>query len=185
MCYSIGLGITNKCNYNCSHCYSREEKVYELSIDKIKQICENLDISAMNFGTGESGLHKEFLEIIEYVYNRGIKAALTTNGYTIALMDAEHLKMFSDVDFSIDFASKDSHDNFRGIGAFQMVERGIERCKKLGVECSFACAMMIETYASKARYKCKQFPERRLLCRKYEADVSQRSRGIHIRKDRV
>jgi radical SAM protein with 4Fe4S-binding SPASM domain len=146
MQFSIGIGITNKCNYNCSHCYSREDKTYELTFEKVKALCENLEISAINFGTGESGLHKEFFQIIEYVHKKGIKMALTTNGYTVALLDDEHLKMFNDIDFSVDFATNDSHDGFRGLGAAKMVETGVGRCKKLGIECSFACAMMKDNY---------------------------------------
>nr|WP_092074061.1 radical SAM protein [Dendrosporobacter quercicolus]NSL47783.1 radical SAM protein [Dendrosporobacter quercicolus DSM 1736]SDM76478.1 radical SAM additional 4Fe4S-binding SPASM domain-containing protein [Dendrosporobacter quercicolus] len=146
MDFSIGIGITNKCNYNCSHCYSREDQTFELKYEDVEKLCKNLDITAINFGTGESGLHSEFDKITDYVYKKGIKMALTTNGYTVALLDDKQLKRFNDIDFSLDFAQKDNHDQFRGLGAANLVETGIERCKRLGVEASFACAMMKENY---------------------------------------
>lgn len=146
MNYSVGIGITNQCNYNCSHCYSREEQKYNLSFEQVAELCNHLEIDSINFGTGESGLHSDFLRIIEYVHEKGIKMALTTNGYTAALLSDEYLKLFNDIDFSLDFVQKDNHDAFRGVGASNMVERGIERCKKLGVEASMACAMMKDNY---------------------------------------
>lgn len=146
MDFSIGIGITNKCNFNCSHCYSREEKSYDLDFRQIKDLCESLNISSINFGTGESGLHEDFSKIIEYVRQRGIKTALTTNGYTVSLINDGCLSGFNDIDFSVDFANRDMHDGFRGAGAYSSVQKGVERCKRLGVEVSFACAMMKDNY---------------------------------------
>lgn len=144
--FSIGIGITNKCNYNCSHCYSRESKTYDLPMSQVQKLCDNFDIHSINFGTGESGLHEQFADIVNYVDSKGIKVSLTTNGYTIALLDDNLLRKFNDIDFSLDFQNKESHDNFRGKGASNLVEKGIDRCKRLGVEVSLACAMIKENY---------------------------------------
>lgn len=146
MNFSLGIGLTNACNYNCSHCYSRESQESYLSFDRLKSLCDNLDIVSINFGTGESYLHDEFLKIVEYVYEKKIKMSVTSNGYTISKLDDTHLKMFNDVDLSLDFFNTDSHDEFRGLGASKTVFEGAERCKKLGVEASLACAMMKENY---------------------------------------
>lgn len=146
MKFSIGIGITNKCNYNCSHCYSREGTEYELDFEQVKNICNNIEVTALNFGTGESGLHKDFVKIVDYVYEKGIKVALTTNGYTVSLLSDETLKKFNDIDFSLDFDDEKNHDAFRGKMASDAIIKGIERCKQLNVECSFACAMMKDNY---------------------------------------
>ena len=65
MGYSIGIGITNRCNYKCSHCYSREhdKKEIDLTLKDIKYLCHNLDIQAVNLGTGESILHPQFFHL--------------------------------------------------------------------------------------------------------------------------
>lgn len=146
MKFSLGIGLTNDCNYNCSHCYSRENEVKYLPFERFKLLCDNLDVLSINFGTGESYLHSEFEKIVEYAYEKGIKMSVTSNGYTISKLDDTHLKMFNDVDLSLDFHSKDAHDDFRGSGASKTVYEGAERCKELGVEASLACAMMKENY---------------------------------------
>ncbi len=146
MKYSIGIGITNRCNGKCSHCYSREDVEYDLSFEQVRKLCDNLEITALNFGTGESGLHKDFTKIINYAYEKEIKLALTTNGHTVSLLSDETLEKFSDIDFSLDFDNGENHDAFRGIKTSVNLEQGISRCKKLGIECSFACALMKDNY---------------------------------------
>lgn len=146
MQFSLGIGITNKCNYNCSHCYSREDVSYDLPFDAVRKICDNLNIKAINLGTGESCLHVDYHKIIRFIHERGIKMGLTSNGYSVEQSSDEELKMFNDIDFSLDFPDSEAHDDFRGIGATAQILNGIERCKKLGVECSFACAMLKENY---------------------------------------
>jgi len=64
----------------------------------------------------------------------------------LTLLSDDQLKLFNDIDFSLDFPTADSHDTFRGIGATQTVMEGIERCRKNGVEASFACALMKDNY---------------------------------------
>jgi radical SAM protein with 4Fe4S-binding SPASM domain len=146
MQFSLGIGLTNRCNYNCSHCYSREDEKFDLAFDDVKKICDNLDVEAVNFGTGESGLHKDFHTIVEYFGSKGIKMALTTNGHTTSLLSDDELKLFNDIDFSLDFPDTNNHDSFRGLGATQNVLDGLERCRKNDVEASFACAMMKDNY---------------------------------------
>jgi len=79
---SLGIGLTNRCNLSCSHCYSREDEKYDIAFEDVKKICDSLGVSAVNFGTGESGLHKDFHAILDYFGTEGIKLALTTNGFT-------------------------------------------------------------------------------------------------------
>ncbi len=146
MNYSVGIGITNRCNYNCSHCYSRENEAYDLSFEQVKNLVENVEITSINFGTGESILNGDFRRIIHYLSEKNIKIALTTNGYTTSQLTDEELMLFNDIDFSFDFDHTEQHDALRGIGASKNVIEGIMRCKRLGVECSIACVLMKDNY---------------------------------------
>lgn len=143
---SLGIGLTNKCNLNCPHCYSRGEEEQFISISDIIKLEKELDICSINFGTGESYLHPQFEQIIKFFHTKGIKLSLTTNGYTVSNIDDEILKMFNDIDFSLDFPDSQMHNSFRKGNVAYDILNGIDRCKRLGVECSFATALMNVNY---------------------------------------
>lgn len=142
MKYDIGIGLTNRCNLNCPHCYSREEGFRDLKFEDVKSLVENMNINSINLGTGESILCNDFNDIIQYLHEKNIKMSLTTNGYTVSKISDKKLKYFNDIDFSLDFPIKEKHDEFRDIGFSKLVMEGINRCKNNGVECSIATAMM-------------------------------------------
>ena len=146
--YSVGIGITDECNYNCKHCYSRprSDKFTRLNFNSLKKLCESIKINSINFGTGESILHPDFKKMIKYIHKRGIKMSLTTNGLSINKLSDDKVKLFNDIDFSLDFPSKKDHDAFRRAGAFDNVINGIKKCKRLGVECSIVLVIMNSNY---------------------------------------
>jgi radical SAM protein with 4Fe4S-binding SPASM domain len=59
----------------------------------------------------------------------------------------EIVKLFHDVDFSIDFPDPITNDRWRGVGAYQCIMSGIERCQMLGVEASLVACLMKENSA--------------------------------------
>ena len=147
MKYSIGLGLTDRCNLRCPHCYSRpRDGSTALPADSVRRLCKSLDIRSVNLGTGESGLHREFLETVKGIREEGIDVALTTNGYTVVRLSHQELRLFHDIVFSLDFPSQAENDSWRGNGSFQSVQTGIRRCQEAGVEVSVACCMMNRNY---------------------------------------
>lgn len=144
MKYSVGIGTTNRCNFNCRHCYSREEKFYDLTLDDIKKLVENIDISSINFGTGENILNPYFLDIISYVHEKNIKMSLTSNGFSISKMTDEQLSYFHDIDISLDFANEEENDKMRGKGSYNFAMTAIKRLQQLGIECSIVSCLTNE-----------------------------------------
>lgn len=159
----VGIGFTNACNYDCSHCYSRGNGEKFMALERFKHLCDNVDINSVNFGTGESFLHPDFQEAVRYATDKGIRVSVTSNGYTIKMLDDEHLKLFNDIDLSLDFSEPDLHDSLRGDGAASEVLAGVERCKKLGVEISLATAMMKEN--------CRQIDQLTALARSLDVNL--------------
>ena len=104
---SVGIGLTSRCNCSCEHCYSR---IYGnnafLNTDLLMRFFEKFRIGSVNFGTGESYFHPDFLSIIDYLNKKRVKMSVTSNGYTIAKLDDVKLAKFHDIDFSLDYPNE-------------------------------------------------------------------------------
>jgi MoaA/NifB/PqqE/SkfB family radical SAM enzyme len=139
---SVGIGLTNDCDLSCAHCYRDTQRVDNLSLAQVKAICENLPVDAMGLGTGENALNPEFRPIVEYLHARGVKLSLASNGYSLMALDDEHLRMFHDVEVSLDFAAQHEQDAFRAPGNWALVHRAMERCRALHVPASMLATLM-------------------------------------------
>jgi len=146
MGYSIGIGLTNNCNLDCAHCYRPTDQVYNLSLDQVKTICAALPVDAMGMGTGENYMHPQFVEIVDYLSQAGIKLTMASNGYSLNQMPEATLRAFHDVEVSIDFATEEEQDRFRGSGNWRDVHAAIERCQQAGIEVSILATLMSANY---------------------------------------
>ena len=145
---SIGLGVTSLCNLNCRHCYSRHLVRHSLSLNDAKEILKRFpDVKKINFGTGESILNRDFVKIVSFFYSQGIKLGLTSNGTTIKLLSRNDLRMFSDIDVSIDFPNHILHDDWRkSKGLYKVALDALGRSVELGINTSIAVALMSVNY---------------------------------------
>jgi radical SAM protein with 4Fe4S-binding SPASM domain len=146
MAVSLGIGITNDCNLGCAHCYRPQDRVYQLALVEIRTICETLDVASFNMGTGESWLHPEFPQIVEYLAMRGTKMSMASNGYSLTEMPASLLRRFHDVELSVDFATPQEQDAFRGVGNWDCVMHAIDRCHAHDVEVTLLATLMNTNY---------------------------------------
>jgi radical SAM protein with 4Fe4S-binding SPASM domain len=146
MAVSIGIGITNDCNLSCAHCYRPQDGIYQLSLADIRTICERLDVASFNMGTGESLLHPEFPQIVEYLAGRGVKMSMASNGYSLSEMPDDLLRRFHDMELSVDFATPQAQDAFRGAGNWECVMAALERCHHYGLEVTLLATLMNTNY---------------------------------------
>lgn len=72
------LSINNTCNKNCSFCIDDRQKEDELDLDIVKSIIDK-ETTAMSIAGGEPSLHKDFIEIIDFIFEKKLNLALTTN----------------------------------------------------------------------------------------------------------
>lgn len=159
---SIGLGATSLCNLNCRHCYSRHLVRHSMSLNNAKEILKKFpNVRKINFGTGESFLNKDFVKIARFFYSQGIKLGLTSNGTTIKFLSQDDLRMFSDIDISIDFPNRILHDDWRrSKGLYETALGALKRSLESEINTSIAVALMNINY--------KYLPEFRKLVAKYK-----------------
>jgi len=146
MAYALGLGLTNECNLSCAHCYRSVDRVDRLSIADVRTILESLEIGSANLGTGENGMHPEFLPVVELLLAEGINTTLTSNGYSVACLPDAVLRRLREVEFSFDFPTPREQDAFRGLGAWDLAMNSLGRAKELGVEVTIIAVMMRTNY---------------------------------------
>lgn len=139
----IAWETTRRCNLSCKHCRAdAEDHDYpgELSTDEAKKLFDN--VAEMGFPIiiltgGEPLLREDIFELAEYGDKLGLRMVMAPNGTlvtedTAKKMAASGIKRIS---VSIDGATKESHDEFRGVkGAFEGAMHGIENAKKAGIE---------------------------------------------------
>jgi radical SAM protein with 4Fe4S-binding SPASM domain len=144
--FSVGLGLTNECNLACAHCYRDTGRTDRLSLDDVRRVCENVPVRSVNLGTGENGLHPEFHAILQYLRDRGTMIALTSNGYSAAVLSDDELRSFADLEFSLDFATEREQDSWRGPGNWRLVLDQTARVLGLGVPVTIIAVMMRTNY---------------------------------------
>jgi len=139
---SLGIGLTNDCNLKCAHCYRPQGRIDNLTLADVQQVCDNLEVHAIGFGTGENGLNPDYFAILDELHARRIRMTLASNGHTLAITPDAQMQYFSDVEFSVDFPDRERQDRFRGTGNWQTVMAGIQRCRRLGIRVSILAVLM-------------------------------------------
>lgn len=141
MKFALGIGLTNACNLACDHCY-RGVGTDSLSMQQVLDAVDAIPTRAVNFGTGENGLHPEFAETIQALVARGIAVTMTTNGHSAKVLTDDVLRLFRDVEFSIDYPDIGAHNDARGAGNWELIEEQMARCASLGVSTTLVSVLM-------------------------------------------
>lgn len=124
--YTAGISITENCNLCCKHCYIGRKNMWRenhyvaksLSLEQFELLLPKLreaNVTRVNFGGGESTLHKDFITIVKRLHENNIKCSLVTNGLDFSMkIIRPYLHLFNDIGISIDFPD-DRHSNNRGM----------------------------------------------------------------------
>src|ERR1700757_527695 len=76
--FALGLGLTNECNLACDFCYRDATRLDRLSLQQVRSVLERLPVRSVNLGTGENGMHPDFLVILRYLRTQPIKLTITS-----------------------------------------------------------------------------------------------------------
>ncbi|HYS48206.1 MAG TPA: radical SAM protein, partial [Xanthobacteraceae bacterium] len=140
--FALGLGLTNECNLACDFCYRDPTRLDRLSPDEVRAVMQRLPVRSVNLGTGENGMHPQFGAIVRWLRGQPIKLTITSNGHSIALLDAADVNAFADVEFSLDYPNEAEQDRQRGPGNWRLIHEQAARCRALGVPVTFIAVMM-------------------------------------------
>ena len=144
--FALGLGLTNECNLACAFCYRDPARKDRLEPEQVRAVLDGLPVRSVNLGTGESGLHTRFRELLALLGSRDVKLTMTSNGYSVAVLPDEELRAFHDVELSLDYPTREEQDAQRGPGNWDLIHEQAARCRRLGVPVTFVAVMMRTNY---------------------------------------
>lgn len=126
-CFSLGVGLTSKCNLRCPFCYYREDSVSkiehtELELSKFTNLLENLPkLNKIVFSLEGEGLcYKNFKDALRIATQHCRSLEITTNGL---LLTDDIISLFKEVHLakcilSIDAADESNYKIYRKGGNF-------------------------------------------------------------------
>jgi radical S-adenosyl methionine domain-containing protein 2 len=85
----VNYHITNRCNYNCTHCFGKFDGQKDPCLSDAKKIIRNISNyfaennitdGRINFAGGEPTLYKHLDELIDYASSLGLLVSIVTNG---------------------------------------------------------------------------------------------------------
>lgn len=137
----IGLfELTGRCNFNCKMCYVHEMNAaealkQELSADSWKSIFDDMIDNGMLYAVlsgGECLLRSDFCDLYLYLFRKGIKISVNTNG---SLIDPFYLKFFKkykpfSLQISLYGCTEEGYRNVTERAAFSKVADALARLKE-------------------------------------------------------
>jgi radical SAM protein with 4Fe4S-binding SPASM domain len=91
-------------------------------------------------------MHPEFKPMLDMLRAEPIKLTITSNGHSIAVIGDGDVRAFADVEFSIDYPTREEQDAQRGPGNWDLVMEQAARCRRLGISVTFIAVMMRTNY---------------------------------------
>lgn len=122
--FSVTLAVTNRCTYNCWHCYNAGRSQEDIPLSALKEIVRAIqDMGAVTCTlTGGEPLLRKDLEEIAGSFDRRTCLKLNSTGSGLTPARARALRESGVFAFgvSLDSEQPDEHDSFRGVkGAFK------------------------------------------------------------------
>lgn len=136
--FSVTLAVTNRCTYNCWHCYNSGRSRNEIPLSSLRELAVELqDLGAVTVTlTGGEPLLRKDLEEIAGSFDERTCLKLNTTGSGLTPERARALRengVFA-LGVSLDSLQPDEHDRLRGRnGAFQTAIQALGMASRNGV----------------------------------------------------
>ncbi|HZF75964.1 MAG TPA: radical SAM protein [Acetobacteraceae bacterium] len=140
--FALGLGLTNECNLACAFCYRDPDRTDRLDLAQVRRVMERLPVRSVNLGTGENGMHPDFREMLAWFHSQPVKLTITSNGHSVEVLEDAELRSFADIEFSLDYPTREEQDAQRGAGNWDLIQRQARRCRDLGIGVTIIAVMM-------------------------------------------
>jgi radical SAM protein with 4Fe4S-binding SPASM domain len=141
----VHFAITNRCSVGCPHCYmdAGQQDKGELDTASLKRaldILAQMKVFHIALGGGEALERPDLFEIAEYARTKGLVPNLTVSGSKITPGVAEKMKIFGQVNVSLDGVGN-TYSVFRNKDMFLIADNAIDCLIKAGVPTGINCVI--------------------------------------------
>jgi MoaA/NifB/PqqE/SkfB family radical SAM enzyme len=149
------LDTGTHCNYRCEFCYYKTQLNDVTEFNVIKERIDYLvacGITEVDLSGGESSIHKQWFDILDYCKNKGLKVSCLSNGYKFANKEfiaksKEH--GLDEILFSVHGYDKESHNILVGHRkGFENIIEAINNAHELGILVRINCTVTHKNYKS-------------------------------------
>jgi radical SAM protein with 4Fe4S-binding SPASM domain len=146
----VGWDVTYRCNAHCTYCTNWTSHHPVMPTESVRKVIDRvarLGTFQMSLSGGEPLTRKDIVEIVARVREAGMRCALVSNGSLGReslyrnLMEAG----LSSLVFSIDGATKETHERFRQGTSFERVCESIRTSVRLAAEEGFSTRIATNT----------------------------------------
>lgn len=136
---SVTWSLSFRCNFECRHCYTREDASPELPPADLRRIVDSLvahGVCSASFGGGEPLLFEGLYDLAAYATQQGLAVSLNSNGFLLDELAAARIKAagFASVGVSLDGPTAEVHDAFRNRpGSYARALRALDELRNAGV----------------------------------------------------
>lgn len=136
--FEIAIGITNRCNLNCTFCPHRHSQrpIGEISSgllgSLLDQVAPYVNVVDLSFD-GEPFLHSHWADCVEACHQRDIRAILQTNALLIDDSTARDILDVGvdSITFSVDAATEETYQLLKSAGDYNRVVANVDNFLKL------------------------------------------------------
>lgn len=137
----VSVELTNICNLHCSYCLRDEDALYHtparfFPVSLLQEIArqgrEAVRLSHISFTGGEPTLHPKFADAVAAIAGEGLTTSFVTNGWhfdRVWPVIAANREAVTYIAFSLDGATREAHDKWRGQGSFVRLVKAFSRCQ--------------------------------------------------------
>ena len=152
-CNRAKLDTGTYCNYKCVFCYYIDKLDVITPMDVIKQRIDYLvqcEIDEVDLSGGESAIHENWFEILDYCQSKNLKISCLSNGSMFS--DMTFLKKskkhgLTEILFSLHGYDNESHNKIvNNKSAFEKILQAIENCKAIGIKVRVNCTVTKYNY---------------------------------------
>jgi len=141
----VHFAITNKCSVKCPHCYmdAGNEDIGELDTFEMKKaldVLANMGVFHVAMGGGEALERLDLFEVAEYAREIGLVPNLTISGIGLNETLARQLKVFGQVNLSLDAVGNKS-GVFRELHNFKIIDKAFSLLKDADVRTGINCVL--------------------------------------------
>jgi MoaA/NifB/PqqE/SkfB family radical SAM enzyme len=134
------IELTNTCNLHCSYCSRDDDALHHspaqfMPVDLVRRIVkgarEAYGCMHASFTGGEVTIHPHFREIVQAVREEGLKFGFVTNGWhfdRVCQTVLDNRDAVRGIGFSVDGATREAHDYWRGEGSFVRLMKSVTKC---------------------------------------------------------